>query len=73
MQTKKEKASSRIFLENPYDLEVVFQSMSIASDHNKELLFMDKFVFCLRSNPEEDITNICYNILRNLDIMKLEK
>ena len=73
MQTKQEKASPRIFLENPYDLEVVFESMSIASDHNKELLFMDKFVSCLRTKPNEEITNICYNVLRSLDIIKLEK
>jgi hypothetical protein len=73
MKTKKEKASSRIFLENPYDLEVVFESMSIASDHNKELLFMDKFVSSIRESPNEDITNICFKVLRNLDIIKLEK
>jgi hypothetical protein len=73
MQTKKEKASSRIFLENPYDLEVVFESMSIASDHNKELLFMDKFVSSIRASPNEDITNICFNVLKNLDIIKFEK
>jgi hypothetical protein len=73
MQTKQEKASSRIFLENPYDLETIFESMSIASEHNKELLFMDKFISQLRINPKEEVTNICYNVLRSLDILKLEK
>jgi hypothetical protein len=73
MQIKQEKASSRIFLENPYDLETVFESMSIASDRNKELLFMDKFISSIRANPEDEITSICYKVLSSLDILELKK
>jgi len=76
MDKQKQKQSSpppRIFLENPYDLETVFESLSIASDHGKELLFMDKFISYIRLNPEEETTNACYNVLRSLDILKLEK
>ena len=76
MSEQKQKQGSsqpRIFLENPYDLETIFESLSISTDHGKELLFMDKFVAYIRANPEEDVTNVCYNILRALNILKLEK
>jgi hypothetical protein len=74
-QQQKQGSTSppRIFLENPYDLETVFESLSIASDHGKELLFMDKFISYIRLNPEEQTANVCYNILRSLDILKLGK
>jgi hypothetical protein len=75
-QQQKEQCSSlppRIFFENPYDLETVFESLSIASDHGKELLFMDKFILYLRLHPQESTANVCYDVLRSLDILKLEK
>jgi hypothetical protein len=72
-QQKQSSAQSRIFLENPYDLETVFESLSIASDHGKELLFMDKFISYIRLHPKEHTTNVCYDVLRSLDILKLEK
>ena len=62
-----------IFLENPYDIETVFESLNVAADHDKELLFMDKLIATVRLDPEGDLTNITYNILRDLELMKLEK
>jgi len=70
---KQGSSPHRIFLENPYDLETIFESLSIATDNGKELLFMDRFVALIRENPQEQTTNICYDVLRSLDILKLEK
>lgn len=70
MSKKKDKI---IFLENPYDIETLFESLSIAADDEKELLFMDKLVATIRLDPEGDLTNIIYNILRDLELLNLEK
>lgn len=63
----------QIFLESPYDVETVFESLSIASRHDKEFLYMDRLLATLRLDPDGDLTNINYNILRDLGILKLEK
>ena len=66
-KTQKKK---RIFLENPYDIETVFESMSIASSQDKELQYMDQLIARLRLYPESDITEMNYKILENLDLIK---
>lgn len=70
MSKKKDRI---IFLENPYDIETLFESLGIAADADKELLFMDKLVATIRLDPEGDLTNIIYNILRDLELLNLEK
>ena len=72
-QQKKEKPRSRILLENPYDLETVLESIAIASRDSKEILFMDRLISCVRLNPTVDTTELSYNILRELELLKLEK
>lgn len=76
MTIKKEKtktSSTKVLYENPYDIETLFESLTIASSKDKELLYMDKLIATLRLDPEGDITNINYNILRDLGLLKLEK
>lgn len=60
----------QVFLENPYDIETVFESLSIASDNNKELVYMDKFIASIRSNPLIELADLNYNILKELNILK---
>jgi hypothetical protein len=72
-QQKKEKPRSRILLENPYDLETVLESIAIASRDSKEILFMDRLISRVRLNPTVDTTELSYNILRELELLKLEK
>jgi hypothetical protein len=64
---------TKVLYENPYDLENIFESLNIASKHNKELLYMDRLIATLRLDPLGDITNINYNILRDLEILKLQR
>jgi hypothetical protein len=54
-------------------LENVFESLNIASIHDKELLYIDRFIATLRLDPSGDIININYNILRDLGIIKLKR
>lgn len=61
-----------VFIENPYDLEIVFESLRIASSQNKELLFMDRFLATLRLDSEGDMVNIAYKILNDMQLLKLE-
>ena len=63
----------KVFLENPYDLETVFESLSVSTDYDKELIFMDRLIANLRQDPTADLTNLCYDILREQEIIKLEK
>lgn len=69
---KKKNSSPRIFYENPYDLETLFESLTIASDKDKELIFIDRLISLLRLDPQADITNLSFKILRDLEIVKLE-
>ena len=72
-QQKKEKPRSRILLENPYDLETILESITIASRDSKEILFMDRLIARIRLDPTVDTTELSYNILRELELLKLEK
>jgi hypothetical protein len=71
--TKQSKKFSRKSepLENPYDIETVFHSMKIASDNHKEMLFMDRLIGSIRANPNVDLTEISYNILKTMGIIKI--
>jgi hypothetical protein len=69
---KKQKIiPTRILFENPYDLENFFESLSIASRNEKEIIYIDRFLTALRSNPTGDITNINFNILKELKLIEL--
>lgn len=68
----KEKYVKRIFYENPYDIEVFFEALAIASNHNKELQFIDRFVTHMRLDPNQEITNIVFNVLKDFEIIKYE-
>jgi hypothetical protein len=61
-----------IFLENPYDVETVFESMQIAGEYGKELLYMDRLIATIRLDPEADLTNLNYKILHDLQLLELE-
>lgn len=61
-----------IFLENPYDLEAVFESLEIASKQGKELVYMDRLLATLRLDPEGDLVNINYRILHDMQLLTLE-
>jgi hypothetical protein len=67
---KQKMVKNKILVENPYDLETFFETLSIASSHEKELLYMDRFIAALRMNPLGDITTINYYILQELGILK---
>lgn len=61
-----------LFLENPYDIETILESLKIASKQNKEILFMDRLIGSLKIDPETDLTNLNYRILHDLSLLKLE-
>lgn len=72
-QKQRQKSSSpRVFCENPYDLETLFESLTIASENDKELIFVDRLISLLRLDPQADIANLSFKILKDLDIIKLE-
>lgn len=62
-----------IFLENPYDVETIYESIKIASKHNKELLYMDRLLATLRLDPEGDLININFRILNDMQLLKLNE
>lgn len=68
--TTKQESRRKVFLENPYDLETVFESLSIASDHDKELIYMDRLLATLRLDPYIELTTLNYNILQDLGMLK---
>lgn len=72
MSSKAKAEPQRIFLESPYDIETLFESLSIASANDKELLYMDRLVAFLRLDPYADLTTLNYKILKDLKILELE-
>jgi hypothetical protein len=70
---KKKVVSTRILCENPYDIETFFESFSIASKNEKELIYIDRLITALRLNPFGDLTEINYKILMDLGLIKLPK
>lgn len=71
-QKNKQKTKQRVFLESPYDIEIIFESLSIASSKEKELLYIDRLISTLRMDPLGDLTNINYTILKNLNLIDNE-
>lgn len=68
--TQKDKQRPKVFCENVYDLETFFESLSIASDHDKELLFVDLVLSTIRLDPHCDLTDVFHKTLKKLDILK---
>jgi hypothetical protein len=60
------------FLENPYDMQSILDSLEIAKKQNKELVYMDRLIATLRLDPEGDVVNINYRILLDLKLLKLQ-
>lgn len=75
MSTKKYTPKSQIpaFKEDPYDLETLLESIHMSSLENKELLFLDKFITNIKENPDDNTVEVSYRVLRELDILRLEK
>jgi hypothetical protein len=69
MSDVRDPKRNKIFAETVYDIETVFESLSIASKNDKELLFMDMLISSLRTNPSSDLTETCYSILKNLKLI----
>lgn len=61
-----------IFMENPYDIQCILDGLKIAESKNKQLLYIDRLLATLRLDPEEDIVNISYRVLLDLNLLKLE-
>jgi len=70
---KRKVTATRVLCENPYDLENVFESLSIASRNDKELIYMDRLIAHLRLDPLAEITTINYKILTELELIKIPK
>lgn len=68
---KKKVTPTRILYENPYDIETFFESFSIASKNEKELIYIDRLITSLRLDPYGDLTAINYKILMDLGLIKL--
>lgn len=71
-QIQRKKYKQKVYNENPYDLETFFESMSIASDNEKELLFVDRLISLLRSNPDQDLADLSFQTLRDLKLIDIK-
>lgn len=69
----KQKKDNHVFFENPYDLESIFESLSVASRSGKEFLFLDKLIGKIRLDPTIDTTKESYLILVELGLLQLER
>jgi hypothetical protein len=68
----KEQKNRSIFLENIYDIEILFESLDIASKGEKELQYMDKLISYIRLDPNIDLTELNYKILNDLKLINVK-
>ena len=61
-----------LYFENPYDVETIFESLKIASQENKHLIFMDRLIQTLRIDSDADLTILNYRLLMDLKLLNLE-
>lgn len=69
---KRKVTPTRVLCENPYDLETIFESLSIASKNDKELIYVDKLIANIRLDPLGDITAINFKILKELGLIDIK-
>jgi hypothetical protein len=69
---KSKKAKLWMFYENPYDIETVLDSLTLATRNGKELVYMDRLLSMIRLDPEIDTTELSFAILRDLEIVELK-
>lgn len=65
-KTKNKSSRKTLFNENPLDIETVFEALSVASDNDLELIYMDSLIYNIRQNPECDLTDVSYQILKEM-------
>ena len=65
------KKARRVFLENPYDIETILESITIASRSGKEIIFLDRLITGMRKTPDSDMTKLSYDILSDLQLIQL--
>jgi hypothetical protein len=65
------KKSQRIFIEDALDVELFFESLSVASSKDKELLFVDRMISYLRLDPYAEVATLCSKILVDLECIDI--
>lgn len=60
---------TKIFCENPYDIETIFEGIEISRRTGQELIYMDRLVATLRLDPMGDLTNINFKILSDMNLI----
>lgn len=63
----------KLFKENIHDIETLLEALSIASDCEKDLFFIDSFIQEMRKNSDADLVEISFKILSELDLMRGKK
>ena len=67
-----EKSSEKLKpFEEPYDIETVFCALKIASDGRKEMIFMDRLLNYIRANPNSNLSDASFEILKSLRLLNL--
>lgn len=69
---KEERAKKPLFFENPYDIETFFESMTVASQKDMELQYIDRLVAYIRMDPTAELSTLCFNSLRDLKLINME-
>jgi hypothetical protein len=68
----KKKERERVLIENPYDVESVFESLEIAGRYEKELIYMDRLIANLRIDSDCDLINLNFKILSDLGLITIK-
>jgi len=62
----------RVYLENPYDIETIFDALKIARRGDKDMWFLDQLIGTIRLDPLCDTTDVAFRILKKLDLIPAE-
>lgn len=72
MESRIAQSKKKLFSENPYDLDVFFESLYIAEKVQKEHEFLDKLFTRFRKNPQIEITTLCFETIRDMKLIELK-
>lgn len=65
-------SESRVYLEDPFDLETFLEALHIARSNGQELRFLDLSMNILRLDPCIAVTDLAFIALEKLDLIDMK-
>lgn len=65
-------SETRVYMDNPYDLETFLEALKISRDQEKEMRFLDLALSYLRLDPTIELADASYTALTKLKLIETQ-